>query len=190
MKRLLLVVLSLFVVSLITGCTSVGNTDLHNHLKTMDANQTYVIKTESVKSDITYVDSMSSYIYVDNFNSTFLISNEEKDVLEINNEDIMFEYEDSTLYGYVYNESWRRYEVDNKYLNIKYFETVLFSFFSDAEKETVNDYTVYKAALTMNDLEGRLFNIIGEELDSNYNNTEFEVTAYYSIVNQDLLISN
>ena len=180
MKRLIILVLTLFTVVIASGCENVPNSNMENHINTMSAMQTYVISVTSSKSDITYSDVSSSYIYVDNNNGTFLLSNEDREVVNINSDDVIFEFDNNVLYGYMFEDIWHKYEVDNNYLSIRNFESILFSFFKDATESISDEYTVYETYLNLSDLEGKMYNVTSHEMDKEFYGDDFLVTAYYS----------
>lgn|GEM_PF-2748097 len=184
MRKLTLSFMVLFAVTLLSSCDDIPDSNLERHIDTMDSMQTYVIEIASKKDNGVLSTTKNNYVYIDNIHSTFLVRNNNNTKTYISNEDIVFEYDDNMLYGYVYDDVWRKYEVDSSYLNIKYFESVLYTFFTESETITDDGYVVYQAYLNLDDLEGRLYNFTTEDMPKEYYGTDFLVQAYYSIEDQ------
>lgn len=175
----LYILLILFIVTLLSGCGSVSNPDLNNHINTMNSLNTYVIKVESVKHDLTNDSIIDSYVYIDNVHGTYLVTDEEKTNMVVKKGDIMFEYLEDTLYSYVFEGVWAKYEINLNHLNIKNFESVLFSFFENPVIKRENNSVEYTSYININDLEGSLYNILGENFTQKYRDEDFALKAYY-----------
>ena len=177
----ILIVLSLFIVTLLSGCGNVSNHDLSNHVNTMNALDTYVIEIVSSKHNLETDSIMNSFVYVDNAHNIYVVSDEEKTDIVIEDGDLIFEYINDSLFSYVFDDAWNKYRVDISYLNIKYFESVLFGFFESPEIITIGNDVMYTSHMSINDLEGSIYNIIGENFGEKYRDEDFEVNAFYDI---------
>ncbi len=175
----ILILSGLFIITLLSGCGNISNLDLKNHINTMNALDTYSIKVVSNKQNLEDETSLNSYVYVDNIHSVYLLSEDEKTNIIIEDKDIIFEYVNDTVFSYVFDKIWNRYEIDNSYLNIKNFESVLFSFFDSPIVVNEGNIITYTSRLNFKDLKGSMYNVVGDYVPDKYLNNDFEVTAFY-----------
>ena len=189
MKRfnLLLVIVTTFFIG---SCASLNLLDpnIEKHNNTMSTLGTYFVEVVSSKTNTGVTQNTTEYIYIDNDNDTFLLTNQLKDTFEIYHEDVVFEMEEDKLYSYIFEDKWSKYEVSDSYLSLKNIEHVLFAFFTDAEVQNTNFEIVYTDTLTMNDLKGKITNILDLEIDQDLYDQEFSMSAVYS-KNEERFIS-
>ena len=102
MKKVMILILSLFSVTGLVSCEEVGNRlNLINHLNTMASLDTYVMEFDSVKHQISGDQLSSKFIYIDNDNSTFMISDRDRDIIEVEQGDVVFQLNNDEVFGSV-----------------------------------------------------------------------------------------
>lgn len=179
--RKLSIALMIFIfVATSSGCETKAKTALDTHLITMKNLDTYIINVSNIKNTVEYSEISSKYVYVDNINDSFLISDNDNEDSDYDKDDIIFENDDHSLYGYFYEDTWHKYIIDKNYLNIRDFEKEIFRFFTEPAVKIDEEFSKYETYLSIYDLSGKLYNITGEELGSQYKGIDFLVTAYYS----------
>ena len=188
MKKVIILVLGLFSVAGLVSCEGVGNRlNLINHLNTMDALDTYVMELDSVKYQISGNQFSSKFIYIDNENNTFMISDRDRDVIEVEQNDVVFELNDDQVFGSVYTDSWIKYKLSSEYMNLRYLEKALFEFFSDSKVTVIDGIYTYQATTTIEALEGNIYNIFEIDFTDEQRIIEFPIEAVYDAVEERFL---
>ena len=181
MKKLAILVLSLLTVTGLVGCEETTHElNLDNHIKTMDSMDTYVMEIESNRQTTNGDVITKRYIYVDNTNSTFLVSDHEKDPVSVENGDVIFEVLEDEIFGYFFTDVWTKYELSPDYSNLKYFESIIFDFFTDDTVTVADGMHTYESTTTLATLIGNIFNMFEMDFAEEDMSIEFPISAIYS----------
>ena len=177
--RKLLVILSLLIVFFLSGCKE-SLKDLNNHIKTVNSLDSYVIEMESKMGMGFTSSSYVSYIYVDNTNDIIKISeNSSQNVNHKNYNDLVIDLSGKTIYGYVYEDDWYRYEMSDDTENTKSFEASIIGHFDNDDRSELNSGAKYSKNIRIEDLDSDLKEMLSELIDEDYYDIFLTLEAIY-----------
>jgi len=116
-----------------------------------------------------------------------MISDRDRDIIEVEQGDVVFQLNNDEVFGSVYTDIWTKYKLSPEYIDLRYLEKALFEFFSDSKVTVIEGIYTYQATTTIEALEGHVYNMFEIDFTDEERIIEFPIEAVYDSLEERFL---